>query len=178
MRFVRLREEHLGQVLKWRTSEHVTRFMYTDVEYNLEGQFQWYQRISNDSTCCYWVIYTKDQPIGLVSLNEIDEVNHRATWAYYIGDLNFSMVGAMIGPYLYNYSFEKYKLHKLSGEVMAANTKVRRIHLMHGSREVGYYKDHVFKNGQYHDVYIYEMLAEEWDKHKVKFRKYVGGFED
>ncbi len=178
MRFVKLREEHLEQVLKWRKSEHVTRFMYTDVEDNIEKQFRWYQRISNDSTCRYWVIYIKEQPIGLVSINDIDDVNCRATWAYYIGDMNFSMVGAMIGPYLYNYAFETYKLHKLSGEVMAENINVRKIHQMHGSREVGFYRDHVFKNGQYHDIYIYEMLAEEWEKKKVKFRKYVGVFEE
>ncbi|MED4350945.1 UDP-4-amino-4,6-dideoxy-N-acetyl-beta-L-altrosamine N-acetyltransferase [Schinkia azotoformans] len=178
MRFVRLKEEHLEQVLKWRTSEHVTRFMYTDVGYNLERQMQWYQQISNDSTCRYWIIYTKEQPIGLVSINDLDERNSRATWAYYIGDINFSMVGAMIGPYLYNYAFEKYKLHKLNGEVMAENINVRKIHQMHGSREVGFYKDHVFKNGQYHDVYIYEMLSEAWDKIKGKFKKYAGVFEE
>ncbi|HHY74151.1 MAG TPA: UDP-4-amino-4,6-dideoxy-N-acetyl-beta-L-altrosamine N-acetyltransferase [Bacillus bacterium] len=178
MHFVTLKEDHLELVLQWRTSEHVTRYMFTDIEYNLENQYQWFKRISNDSTCMYWVIYSKEQPMGLVSLNDIDEINHRATWAYYIGDLNYAMVGAMIGPYLYNYAFEKFNLHKLIGEVMAENLNVRKIHQMHGSREVGFYKNHVFKNGQFHDVYIYEMLAEDWEKQKGKFRKYVGVFEE
>lgn len=177
MRFVKLKEEHLEQVLKWRTSEHVTRYMFTDVEYNLEKQMKWFMRITNDPTCFYWSIYSKEQPIGLVSINDLDLASHRATWAYYIGDLKFSMAGAMIGPYLYSYAFEKFKLHKLIGEVMAENTNVRKIHQMHGSREVGFYKDHVFKNGMYHDVYIYEMLADEWEIHKRKFKRYIGDFE-
>ncbi|WLR50565.1 UDP-4-amino-4,6-dideoxy-N-acetyl-beta-L-altrosamine N-acetyltransferase [Bacillus tianshenii] len=177
MRFIKLREEHLEQVLKWRTSEHVTKYMYTDIEDNLEKQKQWFAKVKQDTNSKYWVIEFKDQLIGLVSLHEIDMQNKRATWAYYIGEPAYSMVGPMIGPYLYNYVFSELGLKKLMGEVMSQNENVRKTHKMHGCREVGYYKDHIYKYGEWHDVYLYEMLAKDWQQQQKKYKRYQGEFE-
>lgn len=38
MKWIPIEEKHLQQILDWRTSEQVTRFMYTDIECNLENQ--------------------------------------------------------------------------------------------------------------------------------------------
>lgn len=38
MQFVSIKEEHLELILNWRTSEFVTRYMYTDIEYDLVKQ--------------------------------------------------------------------------------------------------------------------------------------------
>lgn len=178
MRFIRVREEHLELILQWRTSEHVTKFMYTDIDYDLEKQKRWYKSIADDPSSKYWIICSKDRLVGLVSINQIDWPNRRAYWAYYIGDPRYSMIGPMVGPYLYNYVFAKLGLNKLLGEVLEDNGNVRRTHLMHGCREVGFYKEHVYKYGKYHNVYIYEMLAEDWNGRKEKYGKYVGEFED
>lgn len=178
LEFIKVKEEHLERILKWRTSEHVTRYMFTDIEYSIENQKKWFEKISNDETSKYWVIKAKGELIGLVSLNNIDLFHQRAYWAYYIGEEKFNMVGAMVGPYIYNYAFKQLKLHKLLGEVMGENVNVRKIHLMHGCREIGYYKDHIFKYNKFHDVYIYEMLSSTWEKHKEKYKKYIGQFEE
>ncbi|MDR6553580.1 UDP-4-amino-4,6-dideoxy-N-acetyl-beta-L-altrosamine N-acetyltransferase [Paenibacillus qinlingensis] len=178
MEFLKVKEEHLEQILKWRTSEHVTKYMFTDIAYNLDNQKLWFESISRDATNKYWVIAIKGQLIGLVSLTNIDWNNFRAYWAYYIGDTQFNIVGAMIGPYLYNYVFQKLGFHKLLGEVMAHNENVRKIHLKHGCTEVGHYRDHIYKNGSFHDVYMYEMLADEWNRNGDKFKRYIGSFEE
>ncbi|WP_164716639.1 UDP-4-amino-4,6-dideoxy-N-acetyl-beta-L-altrosamine N-acetyltransferase [Paenibacillus whitsoniae] len=178
MEFLKLKEEHLEQILKWRTSEHVTKYMFTDVEYNLDRQKKWFERISSDSTSRYWLITSKEKQLGLVSLTNIDRHHLRAYWAYYIGDTQYNMVGAMIGPYIYNYAFQKLGFNKLLGEVMAHNDNVRKIHLKHGCTEVGHYQQHILKDGVFHDVYIYEMLADEWKKRSASYDRFVGSFEE
>ena len=38
MKWIQIQEQHLKQILDWRTSEEITKYMYTDIEYNLENQ--------------------------------------------------------------------------------------------------------------------------------------------
>ncbi|OAS14501.1 UDP-4-amino-4,6-dideoxy-N-acetyl-beta-L-altrosamine N-acetyltransferase [Paenibacillus oryzisoli] len=178
MEFLKVKEEHLEQILKWRTSEHITQYMFTDIEYSLDNQKRWFEYISCDTSSKYWIIASKGQLIGLVSLSNIDWQNLRAYWAYYIGDTKYNMVGAMIGPYVYNYAFQKLGFHKLLGEVMSHNENVKKIHLKHGCTEVGYYREHIYKSGSFYDVYIYEMLASEWIKNGEQLKRFVGSFEE
>lgn len=88
--FKKLEESDLELVLEWRTSDHVTRYMYTDIEKNMENQRKWFKRISQDDSQFYWIIQYNQNPIGLISLNQIDRVNKKATFGYYLGDLNYS----------------------------------------------------------------------------------------
>lgn len=173
MRFISIKEKHLPLILKWRTSDFVTKYMYTDIEYDMEQQKKWYQLIQADSASLYWLIEYKDQPIGLVSITDIHKRDQRAYWNFYIGEPAFSMLGGFIGPYLYNYAFGKFGFNKLMGEVMGENEGVRKFHLKHGAREVGILHDHVYKNEKYHDVYMYEMTKNMWAECGKKFAKYM-----
>jgi len=174
--FVRLEEQYLELVLRWRTSESVTRYMFTDIEYDLSRQRQWFDRLSN-STDKYWLIKLKGMPIGLISLNGLDYANKRTSWGYYIGEDQYRMYGGLIPPYLYNFVFDHMKLNKIIAEVMEGNDSVIKMHRMHGYRDVGTYKEHIFKYGRYHDTHIMELLKEQWEKQQGKYRKYVALFE-
>ncbi|HIW34699.1 MAG TPA: GNAT family N-acetyltransferase [Candidatus Paenibacillus intestinavium] len=57
--FRKITEDDLELILEWRTSEHVTKYMYTDIDKNIDNQRRWFDRISNDSTQCYWMIHHK-----------------------------------------------------------------------------------------------------------------------
>jgi len=178
MRFVRLREEHLEKVLRWRTSERVTRFMFTDVAYDMDKQREWFRSVAAGAHSRYWVIVSGETEIGLVSLTRMHPVHRSAHWAYYIGEPEFGTAAVIVGPCLYRYAFGRLGLNKLIGEVMEENAAVRRIHLMHGAREVGVYREHIWKNGKFHNVVVYEMLADDWRRAEPRFAKYEGSFEE
>lgn len=171
MEFLKIRKDDLKLILDWRTSAFVTRYMFTDLTYNLDNQQKWFQTIKVDSDSRYWIFSSKGKKIGLVSINNIDWKHKRATWAFYVGEPEYSMVVGLIGPHVYNYVFSVLGLHKVTGEVMAENEAVRKMHLSLGCREVGYYKDHIYKYDMFHDVYLYEMLASDWNKAPEKFKK-------
>lgn len=176
IRFIKLKEEHLEQVLEWRTQEDVTRFMNTDIEKDMAKQRAWFRKISNSETDIYWIIEIKGKLVGIISLNNIDYVNKRTSWGFYIGEEKYRLYGGIIPPYLYNYIFSNYDFHKITAEVMEGNTNVIKLNLMHGYRTVGVYKDHIFKNGSYADLNLLELLKEDWLKQN-KFQKYICDFE-
>ncbi|UKS25975.1 UDP-4-amino-4,6-dideoxy-N-acetyl-beta-L-altrosamine N-acetyltransferase [Paenibacillus sp. HWE-109] len=176
--FIKLKEEHLEQVLEWRTKESVTRFMYTDIDYNLDNQKRWFEKVSKMPTEKYWIISIKGNLAGVISLNDIDFTNRKTSWGFYIGEDNYRMYGGIIPQYLYNYVFNELNLNKITAEVMEGNNNIIKIHKLHGYREVGYYKTHILKNGKFQDVHLMELLKEQWNHSSKKSEKYNNKFED
>jgi UDP-4-amino-4,6-dideoxy-N-acetyl-beta-L-altrosamine N-acetyltransferase len=154
----------------------VTSVMITDVDPDMAKQRQWFARVSKDPTVRYWMIMFGDAPIGVMNLAEINQHHRRCSAGYYIGNLDFKQLGAVIPPYLYNHVFIDLRLNKIYGEVVASNTAVLRMHALHGYRQVGTYRKHVVKNGEFLDIVAIELLAETWLA-QPKYRRYVATFE-
>jgi UDP-4-amino-4,6-dideoxy-N-acetyl-beta-L-altrosamine N-acetyltransferase len=178
LKFANLTEADLELVLRWRVSPDVTRFMTTDIEYNLENQKLWFTKIRGDESAKYWKIMLDEKPIGVINLVDIDHIHRRCSVGYYIGDLACRSIGFMIPPYIYNYAFYNLGMHKIYGEVLDGNDNLLKMHKLHGWREVGIFKDHVFKYGKFSDVYIVELLSESWKRLLPRFGRFVGDFEE
>ncbi len=54
------------------------------------------------------------------------------------------------------------KFNKLCCEVFEFNDKVVKIHEKFGSKIEGVLKEHIFKNGAYHNVVRMAILRDEW----------------
>lgn len=175
--FQKLNESHLQQVLEWRTSEHVTKYMYTDIEYNLDNQKEWYKRVIEDKTQAYWIVKYSDTNIGLISLNNIDEKNKKTSFGYYIGDLDYVKIAGRIQPYLYNYVFFGLKLNKIYAEVIAENENMIKMHQFYGFTHQGTFKDHIYKYNQFHDVEYYELHADTWKEKMKKCHRFTANFD-
>ena len=176
--FKSLKEEHLEMLLKWRTQPDVTKYMATDIEYDMEKQKQWFQMISNDESSQYWIITFKTIPVGLIALVDTNWIHQYTVWDYYIGEQKYrATLGGIIPLYLLNYVFKDLKLNKIFANVMMENKQIIKIFRLYGFREVGVYKQHYYKNGCYHDVLMMELLAENWNAQNNRFDKYIGIFE-
>lgn len=173
MKWIPIEEFHLQQILDWRTSKQVTRFMYTDIEFNIENQKKWFASIKEDKYGRYWLMEYKDELIGFISITNINWQHKRGHWNFYIGEQKYSMLAGFIGAYMYNYAFYELGLEKLIGEVMDINEGVQKLHLKQGAREVGVLEHHIFKNNVWHNVYIFEMTKANWQEIGQKFKKYV-----
>lgn len=176
IQFCKLQEEHLEKVMGWRVKPEISSNMITDVEYDMKKQHRWFNSIIKDDTCRYWVVSYRNILIGLINLAVIDGKNFRCSAGYYIGELEYRQLGAEITPYLYNYVFKEMKFRKIYGEVMWGNESILTIHKLHGFRDVGIYKDHIFKNGNYFDVVLIELLSDVWLKLK-KYQSYIAEFD-
>jgi len=174
--FTPLGEQHLEQVLKWRTQPEVTRYMYSDVEYDMNRQRQWYTQIKDSLSEKYWIVELKGEAVGVISLNDLNITHQRTSWGYYIGEERARLYGGFVPLYLYNYVFNQLGLHKITAEVMAGNDNVIKLHRSHGYREVGIYYDQIYKYGEYHNVHILELLKTDWQAKHERYAKYTAKF--
>jgi len=171
LEFCKLSEEHLELVRKWRTDPEVSKYMYTNPKITHEHQKKWYEKLKKDSTRRYWIIIADGEFVGVVNLYNIDLINKRCSWAYYLGETSVrgKGVGKQIELNILSYVFDDLGLNKLCCEVLAFNELVVKIHQKYGSKIEGRLQKRIYKNGEFHDVIVMGILKEEWDEIKEKF---------
>jgi len=167
----RLEVDDLEEVMHWRMSAHVTRFMNTDPVLTLEGQKQWFKRLSDAGELYYWIIRVDSIPCGLINLADIDGVNKRCTWGYYVAvkKLRSIELAMALEMSLYDYVFDKIGFNKVIGESFCMNTAAVKMHELCGCKTEGILRQHILKNGQYYDVCVQSILAEEWRNIRNKY---------
>lgn len=163
-----VKSEDLEMIMNWRMMPEVTKYMYSNPKLTFENQKKWFKKISKDKSKKYWIIQFEETDIGLISIDNIDEKNKNASWAYYIADTSFRGKGLAkkLEYNIYNYVFEKLKLNKLWCEVLSFNDIVVKIHEKYGSKVEGVLRQQIKKDGKYYDVVRMAILKEEWDKIK------------
>lgn len=160
--------EHLEMVRKWRNSQEVSAYMYTERHITEEDQIKWFNKVSLDTSCKYWIICYEERMVGLVSITEISDVFDSCFWAFYLGDTSIrgAGIGAKVEYNILKIVFEDLKLNKLRCEVFTFNNKVITMHEKFGFRREAYYREHVKKGDTYYDVVGLAMLKKEWEQVK------------
>ena len=80
LKFKKVKKDNLKQILKWRTLPEVTRYINSDIEYDIEKQNNWFNKLSINEYQKAWIISYEDQNIGIISLNNIDYKNKHCGW--------------------------------------------------------------------------------------------------
>lgn len=170
----RITENDMDMVRKWRMLPDVTRFMYTDPIITTEQQLQWFRR-SQESDDLNWIIFQDDNPVGLASLVKWDKQNRRITGGAYIAVKNRDSfkLSVQIQYNLLRYAFEKLQVNKVCGEVLRENVGMLKVLELCGSVQEGVLRQHVYKNGEYHDVIIQSTIYEDWIKIKDKAYQHI-----
>jgi UDP-4-amino-4,6-dideoxy-N-acetyl-beta-L-altrosamine N-acetyltransferase len=179
--FRKISENDLLMILGWRTNPEVTRYMSTDIEYNLEKQINWYEQVvCAKSPTEHWIIVHNDKPVGLLNIENRDLELQQASWSYYIGELDSLIIGGLIPAYFYNYMFfhRDLMIKKINGHLFSLNTKVLKIHRFYGVKEVKLLERHVCKYGEMFDIILIEMTREMWLSRKEDFQNYWANFEE
>ena len=173
--FVMIERKHLPLLYEWRASTRVSQFQLSDMRNSFDEHVAWFEKVIKDCATQYWIIEYANMPIGVFNLADIDQKNKKLTAGFYIGDVNYLSIGALIPPFFYNYIFFDLKFNKIWGEVFQENTNVRKIHRFHGFREVGTLEKHILKGEVYSDIVIVELLSERWLS-LTKYHKYKANF--
>lgn len=159
-----------AMLLDWRTRPDVTRWMFTDVTHGVAEQRAWLERCDGRRDFRHFVIQAEGQDVGYLSFAGIDRANRRCTTGHYFADAaERRRWGAYTHAFIMDYCFEMLGLHKVVNSFMAGNTKVLKLQRLLHYRPVGVHRDHVFKDGRWHDVHVYEMLASDWAAHPHLF---------
>jgi UDP-4-amino-4,6-dideoxy-N-acetyl-beta-L-altrosamine N-acetyltransferase len=174
--FKLITEQELPQILVWRTSKFVTQYMFTDIEFSPSAQKNWFEKISEDVTSCYWVIVYQGKPIGVLNVDNIQLSNRCCTWGFYIGEESARNLGGLVPPYLYNFIFNKTPINQITAEVMGHNLQVKKLHKLHGYEHVNLLENHIVKSGTTFNVEVYQLNKLKWLAQK-RFAKFHAEFE-
>jgi UDP-4-amino-4,6-dideoxy-N-acetyl-beta-L-altrosamine N-acetyltransferase len=153
----------------WRNSPEVAAFMYGDHRITPEEHARWFAGIAGDTRRDYRVIVVDGVPAGLANFADIDRMQGRAAWAYYLADP--SVRGKGVGGYVEWLMIERafhepgqggLGLRKLWCEVLVTNEPVWKLHQKFGFRQEALLRGHVIKQGRPVDVMGLGLLAEDW----------------
>lgn len=161
-----IKEEDQEMIREWRMRPEVTKYMYTDPIITEESQKIWFRSISYDKSIKVWIIQYDGKDIGLLNISNIDEVNRKCEWAYYIADNSFrgKGIGGTLECNIYDYVFNKLGLNKLCCEVFVFNDKVVKLHEKYGSEIEGLRKEHIIKNNEKYDIVEMAILKDKWER--------------
>jgi len=158
------------RLLDWRTAPQVTRYMLSEVTYDIARQQAWIERSQARDDYHDRIIRIEGRDVGYTSLTLTDRVNGIGEVGVYIGDDQaspalsvYNFVGTL------NHAFCTLGLHKLVNHVVAWNSRVIRTQTFIGYRHVGVLKNHILKDGARHDLHIFEQEAGEWAAFRKKF---------
>lgn len=158
-------------LLDWRTRPDITRYMFSDIEYDLDKQKAWLEGCARKPGYVHRLICLDGRPIGYTSITVTDGRAGIGTVGVYIADLsaragiaNFNFVNTL------NHAFLTLGLHKIVNHVLGGNRRLLRQQELIGYRYVGVLRQHHLKDGERHDIHIFEQLRSEWIEHREKFR--------
>jgi len=158
-----VRDADLDLILRWRNSERIRANMFTDHVISEQEHFAWFERIKNEPVPLFLVFEYLRRPLGIVSITQIDRVNNRCMWGFYLGETDGPPECGLIMAYLgLAYIFKHLHIRKLCSEAFAFNQGSLRFHQKLGFAQEGVFVRHVLKNGSYQDVISFALFEEDW----------------
>jgi UDP-4-amino-4,6-dideoxy-N-acetyl-beta-L-altrosamine N-acetyltransferase len=158
----------IKKLVQWRNDPDINRHFFEYEPSTPERQRRWLETTSSRHDERFFIIANrKGQAIGTVGLTRIDGRSRNAEWGrFMIGEKkNLGKGYGLEALYLSaQYAFSHLNLHRLYLKVFAWNKNARAMYESFGFKKEGTLREHVFRNGKYHDVVIYGLLAHEFRK--------------
>lgn len=161
-------EEHLPLLLEWTNDPEISRLVGGwSFPISRKAQSDWYTRSLNNATTQRWIVEVDGEPIGLTGLWEIDWHNRTALTALKLG--SSSVRGKGYGTdaifTVMEYAFHQVGLNKLWGEILMYNLASYRAYIKNcGWTVEGINREHVFRDGIFHDQLRVSILRREYEK--------------
>jgi RimJ/RimL family protein N-acetyltransferase len=157
--------EHLINYCRWSRDRRIIRYLNIQHPLTMEMEEQWFDRISNSPNDVVWEIHREERHIGSIGLHEIDWRQRRAMGGIWIGEIEeFGKgYGSEAMALRTRYAFLELGLHKVMTSSDIENEASRRAAMRAGYRECGRYRKHRYCDGTWHDVWLGEVLREDWE---------------
>lgn len=133
-----LTTDMLETVRQWRNDPEIAKHMLDQTYITEAMQRRWFEKLEHDNSRRYWVIWFKDQAIGVASLVSIQ---HDASWAepgmyIYPDQFRNNIVPFCAAFALNDFAFERLKLQTLVGKIYQSNAASVRFHEKSGYVEM------------------------------------------
>jgi RimJ/RimL family protein N-acetyltransferase len=157
--------EHLANYCRWSRDPRIIRYLTIQHPLTMAMEEQWYERIASSPNDVVWEIHREGRHIGSIGLHEIEWRQRRAGGGIWIGEVEeFGKgFGSEAMALRTRYAFLELGLHKVTTSSDIENVASRRAAMRAGYRECGIHRKHNYLDGAWHDVWLGEVLRDEWD---------------
>lgn len=161
-------ESDRQRLYDWRVDPGVDRWMSDPVAPDWGLHNYWFDSLLSDPNLQGWGIYFAHEPVGFLSLTGLLSPNQRAEWGWYVASpvARGRGVGRAAQVLGLDIAFGDYGLERVWAQVLADNDTALRAQGAAGFRREGYLRNHLFKDGSFHDVVILGVLANEWQQNR------------
>ena len=156
---------NLENYCRWSNDRQCIRYLLIQHPLTIEQEQTWFERIAGAPDEIVWEIRREGRHIGSIGLHRIDWRNQRATGGIWIGESSAhgKGFGSEAMALRTRYAFHDLGLHKVMTSSLVANVASRRAALSAGYRECGCLRRHLYRDGQWHDEWLGEVLRDEWE---------------
>ena len=160
------RENDAEHFVRWFADMEVTRFLATRMAITLQQELEFLKKIGESKDDVWWVIEVDGNAIGATGIHGINWLDANGTTGILIGEkASWGKGYATEAMQLRTrYAFRELNLHKVMTEVFVGNQASRRALEKNGYRTVGTSRDHFFTRGAWHDIWLGEVLREDWER--------------
>lgn len=132
--------------------------------FDLDKERELLQKIMEDSHSFAIVEKVTNKSIGNCSLMGVSEVHRHAKFGIFIGDKTYwnRGIGTEATNLTLDYGFNVLNLRNITLDVYSFNKRAIRCYEKVGFKAAGLRRQFIFMAGKYHDVLIYDILAEEF----------------
>jgi len=161
--------DHLENFCRWSRDPRIMRYLNIRHPLTMQMEEQWFEHISTSPIDVVWEIHREGRHIGNIGLHEIDWRQRHATGGIWIGEIeeHGKGLGSEAMALRTRYAFRELGLNKVLTTSDIENVASRRAAMRAGYRECGRYRRHRFCEGTWHDVWIGEVLRDEWEAAQV-----------
>jgi [ribosomal protein S5]-alanine N-acetyltransferase len=168
------RLEYAPTYMRWFADRAVTRYMMVRHPTSLKKQEEWLEEMAASPEAVLWALVRAEDGglIGNISLFKIVWRHHHGELGYVIGEREQWGKGCATEAVKLAtaYAFLELDLEKVFASVIAPNEASRRALERNGYRQCALFRRDRYVEGRWHDLWVGEILREEWDAREEKTR--------
>lgn len=155
-------------LIRWMADLDVTRTLGRLFPLSLGAEKEWLAKEADNPRSVLWIIEHQSGrqmvPVGVTGIHQVDPIHHHATTGTFIGDKSrWRMgIGSTAMHLRTEFAFIQMNLHKLHSSFLAGNEGSRRAQLAAGYQIVGQRKETFWRNGEWVDEVLTEVMAADW----------------
>ncbi|GAC1318952.1 MAG: GNAT family protein [Chloroflexota bacterium] len=149
---------------RWLANRQVTDTLLRQFVPSPQQEEEWFNNAAADQCGVTWRIVAAGRAIGGTGIHGIDWINRHGITGLFIGETSEWRKGyarEAVGLRT-AYAFRDMGLERLESESMVDNIGMHRALEKAGYAKIGRRRHYIYRNGQWHDVFIFEVLRDEW----------------
>lgn len=169
-KYIKLRKLEPGDaadIYKWR-SGIAGKFLRQPKDYSVMSQEAWIK--SRDDNEINYIILDRysGQKVGFIAIYDVNHADQVANVGRLLLDDVFLSKSCPYGLeailLMYDYVFNVMNFRKITGDILAINESMVKLQKYLGMKQEGYLEKHVFINGNFEDLHIMSIFADEFNK--------------